>query len=53
MFPLSETEICMIILAIAIIVLLSIWFWPHKPDFISRTTRSFNGQHRDRNQEKY
>ena len=49
----SSEEIAAVIGLILLVILLLIWFWPDKPDFVSRTTRSFNGQHYGRNQEKY
>jgi len=49
----SSEEIAALVALALLILMLIIWFWPDKPDFVSRTTRSFNGQHHGRNQEKY
>ena len=48
----SEEIAALVVLALLVLVLIML-FWPDKPDFVSRTTRSFNGQHYGRNQEKY
>ena len=50
--PLAAVVAALIVLALLVLALI-MWFWPDKPDFVSRTTRSFNGQHYGRNQEKY
>jgi len=46
----SSEEIAAIVVLALLILMLIIWFWPDKPDFVSRTTRSFNGQQHGRNQ---